>query len=118
MKVTLAMSENQLVHATIHYLNSIGHHAYRTHNYPIYDQKLKLYRKQPGSKKGLPDIHVCLKGGKYAVVETKCTGIQSIEQKAFQDRTEQLGGFYLLAYTIDEVIKAFPNPGYSGSIGI
>lgn len=114
-----ATSENKLVHATIHYLNAIGHFAYRTHNYPVFDRKLNLYRKHAHHKKGLPDIHVLLKGGRYAVIETKGTGKQSDEQKVFQVDVERRGGIYILAFNIDEVMKAFPsNGGYSGSIGL
>lgn len=113
------MSENDLVKAAIQYLNAIGHVAYRTHNYPIWDEKLKMYRKQSNSIKGLPDIHVCLKGGFYAVIETKWKrGKQSPEQKEFQRCVEKIGGKYILAYNIDQVMKAFPNQGYSGSIGL
>jgi len=113
------MSENDLVKATLQYLNAIGHFAYRTHNYPIWDEKLKMYRRQKNSIKGLPDIHVCLKGGLFATVETKHgKGKQTPEQKQFQDIVEKLGGKYVLAYNIDQVMKAFPNKGYSGSIGI
>ncbi|HQK38571.1 MAG TPA: hypothetical protein PLO52_00475 [Flavobacterium alvei] len=112
------MSENQLVKAAIKYLNAIGHLAYRTHNYPVYDEKLQLWRKPRDHRKGIPDIHICLRGGGYAVIETKWSGKQSIDQKLFQKDVERVGGTYLVAYNIDTIMKAFPSKPYSGSLHI
>lgn len=110
--------ENPLVRAAIEYLNNIGHFAYKTPNYAIYDQKLKMYRRL-NNIRGIPDIQVWLKDGTAAAIETKGKGKQSKEQKYVQSQIEKRGSKYILAFTIDEIMKAFPvTGGYSGSIGL
>lgn len=109
--------ENPLVRATLEYLNNIGHFAYKTPNYPIYDQKLKIYRRL-NNIRGIPDIHVWLKDGTCAAIETKGKTNQRKDQIYVQSQIEKRGGRYILAYSIDDIMKEFPNNGFSSSIGL
>jgi hypothetical protein len=57
---------------------------------------------------GSPDI-VCVINGQYVGIEVKgAKGRQSDNQKEFQRRLEAAGGKYVLAYSLDDVLNAFP----------
>jgi hypothetical protein len=77
------------------------------------------YTKKNGEKKtgyvqygavGSPDI-VCVFKGQYVGIEVKGQdakgkwGVQSADQKAFQDNLEAAGGKYILAMSVEDVIK-------------
>jgi len=54
---------------------------------------------------GSPDI-VCIKSGKYIGIEVKGTGAkQSENQLNFQSNMEYAGGQYVLAYSLEDVMK-------------
>lgn len=54
---------------------------------------------------GSPDI-VCVINGQYVGIEVKKPGgKQSDNQKMFQEKLEQAGGKYILAYSLDDIIK-------------
>ena len=54
---------------------------------------------------GSPDI-IAVHKGKYIGIEVKGkNGVQSEKQKEFQERLEQAGGIYILAYCLEDVIK-------------
>lgn len=53
---------------------------------------------------GSPDI-VCVVNGQYVGIEVKAPdGRQSEHQKEFQRKLEAVGGWYILAFAIDDVI--------------
>jgi len=55
---------------------------------------------------GAPDI-TCVMNGQYVGIEVKAPkGKQSGNQKQFQVQLEAVGGRYILAYSIDDVISA------------
>jgi len=59
---------------------------------------------------GSPDI-VCVVKGQYVGIEVKGTkGKQSDNQKEFQRRLEAVGGRYILAFSLDDVVNAFQKP--------
>lgn len=54
---------------------------------------------------GSPDI-ICVIKGQYVGIEVKKPkGIQSEYQKIFQENLEKAGGRYILAFSIDDVMK-------------
>lgn len=110
------IKESAIVKAGIAYLNAIGHFAYKTPNYPIWDEKIKMFRRL-NNIKGIPDIHVWLQQGGCAAIETKAKdGRQSEEQKNVQAQIEKRGGKYYLLNSIDAIMKAFPSRGIEGSL--
>lgn len=55
---------------------------------------------------GSPDI-VCVIKGRYMGIEIKAPkGKQTEHEKEFQNKLEQAGGMYILAYSLDDVIKS------------
>jgi hypothetical protein len=55
---------------------------------------------------GVPDIIGILPGGRFFGVEVKAErGKQSKAQKDFEMRVKELGGVYVLAYDVDDVLK-------------
>ncbi len=57
--------------------------------------------------KGAPDI-ICVLRGRFIGIEVKAEkGDQSRDQYAFQVSLEKAGGAYILAHSVDDVIKFF-----------
>ena len=54
---------------------------------------------------GSADIIGLLHNGRLLAVETKCKTKQSKVQKVFQRNIEANNGLYILAFTLDDVIK-------------
>ena len=60
--------------------------------------------------KGLPDISFYLKGGLGGFVETKSKYKKlSKDQEAFKEKAEKQGIIYILAYSLEDVIKKLKN---------
>lgn len=93
------MSENVIVREVMEYFEKRGDFPVRTNNIAVKGRTIHK------SAKGLPDIHVYMKGGKVCIVETKCTTKQSDDQKEFQRKVESRGHTYILAYKIEDVIE-------------
>ena len=57
---------------------------------------------------GWPDITVCGQGGRFIGIEVKsATGRQSADQQAMQAAIERIGGVYLLARGVDDIVTLF-----------
>lgn len=57
----------------------------------------------PASTTGIPDI-LCIIKGQFVGIEVKSEkGIQTDNQKHFQNEVERAGGIYILAKSIDDV---------------
>ena len=82
------------------YLKSIGVFYFRSN---VYTGKVKSGAWLNTGVKGLADI-TCILPGKLLFIETKkADGIQSIHQKAFMLRIQQLGHLYLVARSVSDV---------------
>jgi hypothetical protein len=65
-----------------------------------------LYGASCGIPKGWPDITGVLPGGKFIGVECKAAkGRQSPAQEELQHRILHMGGYYILAHSLDEFKK-------------
>jgi hypothetical protein len=76
----------------------------------VWVNRTGMYSPRPGvkipyGKKGSSDIIGCTRTGIFIGVETKDTTDQTGPQKDFQDSIEKRGGIYILAYSVDDVIK-------------
>src|SRR6266481_1467647 len=63
----------------------------------------------PAGDRGMSDMMVCLPDGRFAAIEVKKKGNKpSPEQVEFLDAVRRANGIGILAYSIDDVMQAFP----------
>lgn len=102
---TKKVSEKEIQSAIIHYLSLLEDQG-----------RLFFFRSGSGAmplangrffktgKAGTQDITVCLPNGRYLAIEVKTpNGRQSELQKEVQSRIQKLGGYYIIATSVDEV---------------
>ena len=66
-------------------------------------------RRVRASAEGAPDIIGLLKGGRFLGIECKAErGRQDPAQKAFQKMIESMGGLYILARSVQDVLAQLP----------
>jgi hypothetical protein len=97
------MTTNKLTVQILEYLLKNGHFVERTNNIPS-----KKYYKN-NVKKGKPDIMGCSKKGIALAVEIKNPDTkdkQSDAQKEFENHYNKRGGIYIIAGSLDDIIKA------------
>jgi len=56
-------------------------------------------------EEGIPDLIVCIKGLFLGIEAKDPKGKQSLSQKVHQQNIENSGGIYILAKSLDDVIK-------------
>lgn len=102
------ISETDVQSSIIDYLTieeTLGHLTFqRINNIPVYDDKIKKYRRMPkGTKKGYPDI-IVLKRGRFIGLEIKKSsgGKQSIHQKEMEKLIKNQNGEYYLITSLEE----------------
>jgi len=98
--------ENKVQLAILKWLKAKDYYCWRNSNLT---RKIQgKYISNPYSKAGQGDIVVVLPGGKHLEIECKRTvgGRQSVDQVMHERRIKALGGYYLVAKSLDEV-KAF-----------
>ncbi len=94
------MNETELVRACLQVLSLKGVLAWRNNTVG------KVAGRYIGHCNGLPDILGVLPGGRFLGVECKIgKGKQSGTQVYMQGKIERAGGTYILARSIDDVIK-------------
>jgi len=87
------------------YLTARGHLVTRlsTGSFAIGEGAARRYMRS--GNKGWSDIVGCTNDGQGLFVEAKSTkGVQSPEQRAFQEEVEKRGGVYVLARSVDDLI--------------
>mgnify|MGYP007071605163 CR=1 FL=1 len=95
-------SESEIVKSILAYLSMRRIFSWRTNNIAV---KGRTFH----GLKGVPDIIGILPGGQFLGIECKsATGTQSVEQCAFQAQCKSIGGVYVLARSVDDVVKALP----------
>jgi hypothetical protein len=88
------------------YLALKKHFFWRQNTSPIFDTKSNFYRPMPKySKTGVPDILVVFKGQLFGIEVKREKTYQSDNQKEFEKDFIKAGGVYLVARSIDDVIK-------------
>jgi hypothetical protein len=96
------MGEFELTKQICEFLNKVGMFYWRD----------KQGAQNPGrrgfpSSNGVADIIGCFPDGRLFAIEVKCKGNKQNEsQKKFQIKVSENNGFYLLAYSLDDVINA------------
>jgi len=71
---------------------------------------LGSYFKKEGMKKGVSDLIILLPMGRCIFIEVKSrTGVQTKEQKEFQNTVQKLGFEYKIWRTVDDVVLFLKN---------
>ncbi len=97
------IKEQAIQKQIIEYLTITGWFVIKNNTVGIWKAKTKSYI--PNQSKGLADL-TAIKNGRVIMIEVKKKyGKQSPNQVEFQDKWESKGGEYILAYSLDEVIK-------------
>ena len=103
------MKENEVLYSICEYLEWKKYFFYRNNNTAIYDPTRQCFRALPKyAIKGVADI-VLLSKGSVWFIEAKTAKpktYQSKDQKEFEKKVIANGGNYLLARSIDDLIKA------------
>lgn len=77
--------------------------------HPIDTPNFPGRNRQKVKQRGVADLHCCYYG-RYVAVENKFgDNGQSSFQKTYQSDIESSGGFYILAYTLDDLIAGLEN---------
>lgn len=112
----MATPEGIVVKAITQYLQLLENQGriwfHRTNNNAVYDRTRKTFRTANGAgyKYGVPDIEcVAAPNGVYIGIEVKSGkgGVQSDHQKQAEAFIRRVGGIYVLARSVDDVIKVF-----------
>lgn len=99
--------EKEIQLAICDYLALKKYFFWRQNTVPMYDAKLGFYRMMPKyAMKGVPDIILIGKQGFVVFIEVKRKGQKLSEhQELFKRECEKLGATYLVANSLDDVIK-------------
>jgi hypothetical protein len=108
VKSTKIKSTEKETQATIlHYLSLKKYVFWRANNTPVYDPSFGGFRRMSAStRKGIADIYVLRDGVSYFIEVKGQKGILSPEQKLFKTDVEGQKGIFILARSIDDVVKA------------
>jgi hypothetical protein len=97
------MKESYVQRQILDYLALKRIFHYRNNSGAFVDSQKHFYR---FGAVGSPDI-VCVIHGQYVGIEVKAPkGGQSDHQKEFQKQLEAAGGRYILAYSLDDVLRS------------
>jgi hypothetical protein len=99
--------EKDIQRAICDYLALRRYFFYRNNNTPIYDVTRKTFRAMPKyTPRGICDIIIIAKGGKYIGLEVKTkTGTQSEPQIIFEQNVKKAGGEYHIVRSLEDVQK-------------
>jgi len=93
--------------AILDYLQIKQYLYWRVNTTGVYDPTKKIFRKKPAhSRNGVADIFVLKKGVSYFIEVKGQKGVLSQDQKDFRDDVTKHGGIFIVAKSIDDVIKA------------
>ena len=98
---------NDLTKTILQYLRFNGVCCWRQNNAAIYDAAKQTFRANSVGMKGVADVLGVMKDGRFIAIEIKTTDKQSEEQKEFEQEITKRGGVYVVARSVDDVIKVF-----------
>jgi hypothetical protein len=109
----LQPTEKEIQNSIISYLNIAGHYVWRQnsgffkHNYRTKSGIYKTSVIRSGVK-GISDIIGIAKDGRMIAIEVKRKGNKpDVHQLAFLDEIRSRGGYAIVAYSLEDVEKAF-----------
>ena len=96
--------EKEIQKSILDYLKLKGYMAWKNSTVGIFNKKSGGYI--PSQSVGAPDIFMLTKGVFWGIEVKTPTGKLSDNQKHFGGNIKANGGKYLVAYSVDDVIKA------------
>ena len=96
----------ELTKAIIDYLNLTGNFVWRNNTTGLYDPTKKVFRKNPGQKKGVADICGITKTGRGLFVEVKTTDKMSKDQLRFKTEIERRHGIFIEARKLEDITES------------
>lgn len=96
------MLEKEIQNVILDYLRVRHYFFFRNNTGAFKDQRGHLYR---FGDLGSPDIFVVRKGQIYGIEVKREKGKQTEHQKNWQENFEKEGGIYILARSLDDVLK-------------
>jgi len=107
-KIRSERTESAIVKACCDYLAAKRYFWWRQNNGGVYNVKKASFMKNPNTRKGVPDIFALGRTkGSFIAIECKTSvGRQSPDQKNFEVSWGLTGGVYILARSVDDLIKA------------
>lgn len=100
------IKETDLKNQILDYLKLKGIYSWLTNTQGNYNPRTNSYYKNPRLLLGVSDIVGIMSNGQMLTIECKVgKNKQSEAQKDFQINIEKNNGLYILAYSLDEVIK-------------
>jgi len=108
----LKVNEKDLQKGILDYLRSLKYEAFKFPSVGIYRKATDSYIRQP--KRGISDIIACSPVGQFVAIEVKTKGNNaSPEQLEFLNEIRKRGGIAILAYSLDDVIKALDDKNHN-----
>lgn len=109
---------NDLTHSAINYLKHKGFFVWRNNTVGVYDAQKKVYRANPYTLKGVPDVIGFRNAdGLFVGVEIKIGADKlSVEQDEFLSKLQAAGGIGIAIKSIDQLVfelEKFENPDNS-----
>ena len=100
------MKEERIQFECVMWLQSEGYFFFSIPNEATEGKRVSHFVSM-GMRPGAADMIVVLDGGRVVFVEYKKeTGKQSVRQRAFQERVEKLGHWYIIVRSVEELKKA------------
>lgn len=102
------MLEREIQLQICDYLALRKHFFWRENNTPIFqnDKGNQRFRAMPKySKRGVPDIMLVYKGQVFGIEVKRPKTYQSENQKIFEKEFTEVGGIYIVAKSLEDVIK-------------
>jgi hypothetical protein len=107
-KTQKKMKEQDIVNAIVEYLNYAGHFCWRNNTGAFKTQKGMYWF----GRKGSSDILGVHKNGRFIAIEVKIgSNKPTIAQDSFLKEVSNRGGYSLVAYGLNDVVKYFQNEG-------
>lgn len=104
--IKIKISEKDAQKSILHYLSLRKYIYWRTNNAPVYDTGFGGFRKMAThSRKGVADIYVLKNGVSYFIEVKGSSGKLSEDQILFKSDVEKEGGIFIVARSIDDVMK-------------
>ena len=105
--IRVISTEKETQRAILQYLQLRNLVSWRVNNTGVFDPKFGGFRKMAAfSRAGVADIFVLKKGISYFIEVKGQKGKLSPDQELFRDDVTKHGGVFILARSIDDVIRA------------
>ena len=95
--------EKDIQLAILHYLKAVGAYAGKTKTMGVYDSRIRKYRTDPWTLRGMADITGFFKKRLFFIEVKMPGGVRTDYQKEFEFRCREAKVPYLLARSVEDV---------------